>query len=572
MKLSYIILSVFILFVSQVIGQGKQSEEVTIIFKGNRQIESSFRISEDPKLIDTVIPFPEVNYPLLSLRYNTLIQVDTIQAAKLKLVDKLPEIYPGYVKAGIGSVFMPLAEVHYNSTRSRKYIYGANYKHVSSWGNIKGYAPAKFARNSLNAFGGINEKNYTARGDFHLNNRGLHWYGFPDENADRDSINNRFNDVGTRFAFESHKKDSLNVNYKIGLELNRFTDKKSKVDSLELWRARENYVAVNAGAWYKKGKEIFAVDLSLRANSYQYGERDTSISLYDTAIYRNNAVISLKPSITTFAFDNKLKAHIGVDVTIDAGAQSKAYIYPIAEFKYSLFDDIFIPYAGVKGGLKQNTIRGFSQENEFILSNLALRNEHNALTGYAGFKGTITKEIGFDINGRFSHVKDKALFVNDTTYTAGNRFTVIYDTMNIATIEGSLFYQMSEKIKIDAIGRFNSYQARNNIFAWNLPQIHFIARGHYNLYDKFIFNLDFCLEGGRRAKVYQAGTGIFEEDGQFAKTLGFIADFNLGVEYRYTKRISAFIQFNNFTAQRYQRWMNYPVQGFQVMGGATFRF
>jgi hypothetical protein len=552
--------------------QVKQSEDVTIIFKGNRQIESAFRIPENPKVIDTVIPFPEVNYPLLNLQYETNIQVDTIEAANVKLVDKLSQLYPGYVKAGIGSIFMPLGEIYYNNTRSRKYQYGGHFKHLSSLAAMKGNAPSQFARNSLTGFGAINEKKYSADAKIHFNSRGLHWYGFPNENADRDSIFNRFTDVGTALSFASHKKDSLTINYKVGLSYNHLNDKKSEIDSLALWRGRENYFALTGSVWYKKGKEVFTLDAGLRFNGYRYGEKDTSLTLLDTAIFRNNTVINLKPSITTFALDNKLKAHVGVDITLDVADQTKFYLYPLVEVKYSLFDDLFIPYAGVKGGLNQQTFRGLSQENEFILSNVVLRNEHNSLTGFAGFKGTLSNQMGFNIGASFAHVKDKAMFVNDTTYTAGNRFTVIYDTMNIATIEGSIFYQATEKIKVDVIGRFHSYQARNNIFAWNLPQLHFIARGTYNLYDKFIFNLDFALEGGRRAQVFAPGTGIYSENGQYAKTLGFIADFNLGVEYRYTKRLSAFVQFNNFTAQRYQRWMNYPVQGFQAMGGVTFRF
>jgi hypothetical protein len=54
--------------------------------------------------------------------------------------------------------------------------------------------------------------------------------------------------------------------------------------------------------------------------------------------------------------------------------------------------------------------------------------------------------------------------------------------------------------------------------------------------------------------------------------LGTIIDLNLGLEYRYNKRISAFVQLNNLASQRYMRWYNYPVQIFQVMGGVTARF
>ncbi len=568
------ILSIFVLTGFAAVAQKpiKNDDEILIV-NANRKIQPAFRISGAPKIIDTIIPQSEVEYPLLSLKYETAIKMDTIEPATVKLVDKLPQLYSTYVKIGIGSTFMPLGEVYYNNTRSRKYMYGGSLKHLSSFGDIKGYAPAQFDRTALNLYGGINEKNYTLRGDFINNNRGLHWYGFPNENADRDSIHNRFNEIGTQFSFASHKKDSAHLNYKVGLAYFNFHDLKSKVDSLENWRGRENFFAVTSSFWYKMGKEVFAADFNIRYNGYKYGEKDAGLSSLDTGIVSNNTIINLKPTITTFAMDNKLKAQVGVDITIDAHEKTKFYLYPVAEVKYSMFDDIIIPYAGIKGGLKQNTFKSLSLENEFILSNVQLKNEHNGINAYVGIKGTLSKRIAFNASASFSNHKNKALFVTDTVYAKGqNQFRVIYDTINIAALEGSISYQMTEKLKIDGIGRFFSYNARNNAYAWNLPQIQVIVRGSYNLFDKFLINLDMNYEGGRKGLVYGPGKEIIEEDGQYAKQLGFIADVNLGVEYRYNKRISAFVQFNNLAAQRYQRWYNYQVQGFQVMGGLTFRF
>jgi outer membrane receptor protein involved in Fe transport len=149
---------------------------------------------------------------------------------------------------------------------------------------------------------------------------------------------------------------------------------------------------------------------------------------------------------------------------------------------------------------------------------------------------------------------------------------VIYDTLTLSTFEGSLSYQQNEKLKIDGIGRIYSYQLQNQIYAWNLPTWQVILRGSYNLYDKFLINLDVNFEGGRKAKVYQKDPETLVENNQFAQPLQFITDINLGVEYRYNKRISAFIQFNNIASQRYFRWYKTPVQIFQVMGGITARF
>ena len=127
-------------------------------------------------------------------------------------------------------------------------------------------------------------------------------------------------------------------------------------------------------------------------------------------------------------------------------------------------------------------------------------------------------------------------------------------------------------MKIDVIGRYYSYNAKNNIFAWNLPQFQLVLRGAYNLYDKFILNVDVSLEGGRRAKVFGPGEDVLEENNQYGLKLGFLADANIGLEYRYNKRVSGFINLNNVAAQRYKRWYNYPTQGFQAMVGVTIRF
>jgi hypothetical protein len=80
------------------------------------------------------------------------------------------------------------------------------------------------------------------------------------------------------------------------------------------------------------------------------------------------------------------------------------------------------------------------------------------------------------------------------------------------------------------------------------------------------------FEGGRKAKVFQKDAETIVENNQFAQPLQLITDINLGVEYRYNKRISAFIQFNNMASQRYFRWYKTPVQIFQIMGGITARF
>lgn len=553
--------------------------ETVLIGNANRKIDPAYRISLSPTVIDTTIPMVVVDYPLLPLRHKTDAEVNQISPVSIRVVDKLNPLYKTYVKLGVGTDFatggiMPLGEVYFDATRSRKYMYGAHLKHLSNWGDFNDLATATFDRTKFNVYGGINERRYTLRGDVHYNNQGLHYYGISDTlGVGGDSLNQRFNDTGFDFSYASHKKDSATLNYGVGIMYNNFNSMKPERADFEDWRARENAFDLKTNASYKLGREVYAAEFNVRYNGYKYGVLDTSYAnLLDTGFVSNNTIVNLKPTITTQFKDDRFKAKVGLDIVFDAREKTRAHIYPIAEVKYSMFDDIFIPYVGIRGGLTQTTFKSLSRENEFIRSNVELRNEHKAIDFYGGIKGTLSKRMSFNIGANFANVKDMALFVTDSTYSLGNKFGVIYDTANVATVEGSLSYQLKEKIKVDAIVRYHSYNLINNSYAWNKPNLEVILRGSYNLFDKFIINLDVNLEQGRRALVYAPGEGVAEENGQYIQSLNFLGDANLGVEYRYSPRISAFVQTNNLASQRYMRWYNFPVQTFQILGGVTFKF
>jgi hypothetical protein len=547
-------------------------EEVIITTIGNRSVENSQRVASTPKILDTVFPVPNANFPLLAIDYMPSFDLQRIAPATVSLQQKLNQLYPGYAKIGIGSVLMPMADVYYNNTRSRKYNYGGNVQHISSFGPMRDVAPANFDRTAARGFISVIEKKYSWDAEALYKNQGLHFYGFPNENANADSIRQRFTTIGTSAQFHSHKKDSGAVNWHAGIAYRHFNDKKPVADSLIDWRATENYFAITGSASKRIGNEIFEAAIGLQNNRYNYGVQDSMIGVADSGFVRNNSFFYLRPHVTTYGKNGRLKAQIGVDISISKWDNTKAYLYPDFSAKYSMLKDALIPYVALKGGLTQQSFYALTGVNEFVLSHVELRNENKALEAVIGLKGTISKRIGFNVMASFANVKDRALFVKDTLHSAGNRFNVIYDTMNITTFEAALNYQLHEKIKLDLVGRYYSYNALNNTYAWNLPQVQVVLRGSYNLYDKFIFSADVNLEGGRKALVYATESGATLENGQYAVPLGFIADANLSVEYRYNKRISAFLNFNNIAAQRYKRWYNYPTQGLQAMAGVTFRF
>lgn len=571
-------LSLF-LFSQSLLAQKKHKKEdvETITAEANREVPEAYRIAEMPKIIDTVEKYEINNYSLLSLKYNTFIQVDTIKAANVVLKDKLSQLYSTYVRVGFGYPLIPVADVYFNNKRSRKYIFGASANHVSVWGKMKGYAPSTFDRTKGKIYGGIVNDKWTLKGDINGNYRGMKYYGIRDEEVSKDTILQRYNELGFNGRFDSHVKDSANLNYSIDLSYKNLYDRIPRVDSLKKWHAMENYMKIAPKFSYRWKDFTFGVDVDAKYNNYRYGFADTTktpTDSLDTGLVVNNFIFEVMPNASTSFFDNRLKAKIGVNLSYDYGIINKFRVYPLVEVQYHTKNGAFNPYIRLDGKLKQNTFREMSYENEFILSNQQLRNTSNTINAAIGMRGSITHQIGYNIQAEFGIHKDHLFFVNDTVYSPSrNKFRAIYDSLNIAKVEASMFYQLNEKIKIDVIGRYYSYMMKNEVFAWNMLDYEVIFRGSYNLYDKFLVSLSFDIQGGRKAKVYELlDASTIEEENVYAQKLGLIYDIDLHMEYRYNPRISFFIDLNNVAANKYNRWLNYPVYGIQALAGATFRF
>ena len=55
-------------------------------------------------------------------------------------------------------------------------------------------------------------------------------------------------------------------------------------------------------------------------------------------------------------------------------------------------------------------------------------------------------------------------------------------------------------------------------------------------------------------------------------TLDRYFDVNAHLGYKYNERWTAFLRANNITNKSYQKWLDYQVQGCQVVLGANYKF
>jgi hypothetical protein len=545
--------------------------------KGNRDIERTLRIPSAPKIIDSIKTSAVPNRPLLGPKLTVNVTTDTIDAATIETEQLLEKIYPFYLKLGMGSTLMPLGEFYVNSTRSRANYYGLHVKHLSFFGDIKNrekqlMAPASFDNTSIQGNFETFQKSFTLNSHLNYTNHGFHYYGLTQPEVDKDSIAQRYQLVNAHADITTNRGDTGVFNVQTTIDF-RYTGTDSPMaDSLKDWRAKEQGFNINGLGYLRSGNNMFYGNLGLRYNGYAYGIQDSILILSDSGIVRKNTILDVNPGIKSTLLNNKLIIDAGFRVSVDFAQETRAYFFPAITMQYALSSNQFVPFIALQGQAKQRSLTGFYQENQFVLPNLIIQNQINPYDIQLGFKGVAARKFSYGLAANFIKENNRAFFVTDTLISTGNKFTLVYDSLNHTKIEGRFGYQAGEKLGLDVIARYHSYELLNEAKAWNLPQAEIILQASYNLFDKFLVKAGLDMSFGRYAKVYETGTNVTEFNNQFVYDLGNVIDGNLTLEYRYNKRISGFIQLNNIASQRYLRFYNYPVMPISVFGGLTIKF
>jgi len=519
----------------------------------NPTISDAFKINENPGFVETKVETPKLNYPILKKQILTTFTVEPIEPAKMKR-EKLPKLYKSYVKIGLGSNLTTLADIYYNNTRSRKHSYGIQASHFGSQGQIKDAGFSGFSNNSIDIYGKKFMRKHLASGGLDYNYDALHFYGYdPAEftTIDKKSTKQFFSKAGFDAGVKSFLKDSADINYDVKLNYDYLWDNYS---------ADEHNVVVDAELQQFYNKELIKLNASLDINSFGNSQDENY----------TNGILKLHPQIISRG--DKWRLNAGLGIFMDADNTARFYFKPIAEFKYNVVDDIIIPYAGITGEVKRNNFRSFTDENPFLISNLELRNSNHKPQLYAGIRGSFSSKIAFNVKASRGKVEALPLFVNDTSVSLANKFAVIYDTVTVSNFSGEVTYRQGEKLNLMLRGDYFIYEMRNEQKPWHLPSYKVTLSGKYNLKDKIIAKVDIFAFSKQFAKTFDPTEGEELRDGVYAKTLNGLVDINLGVEYRYSSRLSAFLNFNNLAAVRYYRWNNYPTQRFNVLGGVSYSF
>ncbi len=528
-----------------------------VVKKYNPNIIDAEKIKFIPEIDDEPVKLEtKLDYSFLSKQIPVSFQLDPIAPAKIK-GEPLVKLYNGYAKLGLGNAFMPLAEVYYNNGRSKDFAWGAHVKYLNLL-ELNEFEDSDQDKAHVALYGKRFWKKNTVDASINYDLHNLNYYGvhqlpnsFSPNLIPDYSIEQTYNRIGFHSGITSTKKDLFNLRYKGDLDY--------KLTRAKGGTTEHNFIA-KANLSQIHNKELYNLDFIWDYNQYDFAS--------------NNSILGIMPQITTNG-DN-FKVNVGFGLYLNAAIENDFHFYPIAEVKFNVIEDFLVPYAGVNGQIRRNNYSSITQENPFVAENLAIQNTNENFNLYGGFRGTLSKATSFNISGSLTRLENEYFYVKNFPFTTSNpdRFSLIYDDVDELEIKGELAYRKNDKIRLYLLGQYFNYETSNELEAWHRPEIKLTASGEYNIQKKIIISADFFYWGEQFARTINptsanpiSSTIVFQTE-----RLDGIFDANLGFEYRYTKKLSAFINFNNIAGINYEKYQDYPAQGFNLLGGFTYAF
>jgi RNAse (barnase) inhibitor barstar len=263
----------------------------------------------------------------------------------------------------------------------------------------------------------------------------------------------------------------------------------------------------------------------------------------------------------------QITAGFNTSIFINGKDSAVPYFNPVIKVNYPLIPGLANIYAGIDGRYQKQSLRNIINSNPFT-SQYELTNMYENLKSYLGINAKMGASADAMFEIAYSDVSKMPLFVTrkDSNF-AVNSFSILYTQVSLLKFSAAFNYSFSEKVRIGVLGNFYNYEISEQAYPWQLPNVDAKMNMRFNIKNKLYPHIDIMAFGAQKQKTMDINTKINTNN-----NIEAFYDISMGLDYRFKNKLSAFVQANNLLNNRYQRWYNYPVYGFNIIGGITMIF
>ncbi len=516
----------------------KKTIDITSTFKPALRDAAKINFNAVPPATDSMRPRLTYNIPQQPVSLNY--QSGALSPVALP-VQSLAWQNSNYIKLGVGNVHLPYVQAGFTF---------GDIKSASLNIFAKGYSSKGSLDNQKNTYANVGAKGFLKSGNNMLwdgnvgfTGQDYYFYGYhPDTlKFTKKDVRQRFRTFEGGIGLQNINSTEFGINYHPSFKISGFNGK-------NIWANANELNAVLDVPVEKTINEQFTIKLGATANITSY--RKEGINTI------NNNIYYVSPAVV-YRGEN-LWIHGGV---IPSWDNKNFHLLPDMMAELTTNDKKFTLQAGWLGSYDKGSYQRFATVNPWIMQPDSLLNTRKQ-EFYGGIKGILGKGFTYNAKAGVIQYRNVAMFVNDTS--DGKTFETVYaSSMKAFHVHGEIGYAKGEIFNASAsLDMYQYGTIKNQPAAWGLLPVEFNADMRWQVIKDLYWTANLSAWGPPDYRTkdldVKSGKGAF--------------DLSTGLEFKITRQLNLWLQMNNILNNKYERWNQYQVYGFNVLGGIVFNF
>lgn len=453
--------------------------------------------------------------------------------------------YSNYIKAGVGNVHIPYVQAGFSFGDSKNSFFNIFAKEYTSKGKLP------FQKNNYTAVSAAGTvrtaSNLEWNGNIGFKSEDYFFYGFQPttEVFTKDDLRQRFQTYEGKLSLRNMTATDYGLTYNPNIKVDVFGGNNF------MGKATETNTLLNLPLTKTFG-ETFSFNLGITADLTHYAPVSSAViqnNLYyvSPSVHVKTSNFNLTAGVSP-AWDNKL-FHLLPNIMADIVTNDKSFTLQVGWIGY--YDKgSYQRYAGINPWIAEPAFLMDTRSQEL----------------YAGIKGSLLDHFSYSAKVSAVQYRNMPLFVNDSI--DGKTFKTVYAySLQALKMHGEIAWTQGEDLSwVNAITLSHYSNVQGQLAPWGLVPLELTSALRWQLFKDFFLKGELYGYGGAPYESKVSSTTYKNVTGQSG------VDVNAGVEFKVARQVNLWLQMNNLFNDKYQRWHQYPVYGFNILGGIVFSF
>ncbi|RTQ45720.1 hypothetical protein EJV47_24860 [Hymenobacter gummosus] len=532
-----------------------EEAEVEVVKERENQLPEAARnydkvVLPAPPKADRVVKYTFPDFRLPSQNLNPSVRVLTIKQEEL-----LP-LQGNYARVGVGNYASLFGEAHAHTTRNEDHALGLDLRHLSSARGPVDGKNSSVSQSRLGLNGELYRGAMTLGAGVKLGRDRANFYGYSPNTEPKpsaDSIKQTFFRVDAQ-AFVRNRDRDAKFQYDLAAGYRYWKDR---------FEAKESDVyAQLRTAYYVTEKGRVRLDGDLSFISFEDSLKVSRPFVQATAQYEQRIGERLDVAIgATLGYTG--------DTINDA---KQVTVFPAVRLGYAVVEDKFVLFAGLGGGLQRVTMYELTQENAWLRKNQQVADTRRGPSVFFGFNAAPARALQASV--KVTLANDNNLYFYNLSRRDSTKYDLVYNregSTQLINVHGELIYNAAEKLRVGTRLDYNGYKV-DLPKAYHRPNFQGAFFASYNMYDKLMLGGELYGLSSSYGSVLRRSTTLPVEYSEVLRKTDSVIDLNLRADYRFSENLSFFVLGNNLLGRKYERFLNYPTKGINVLAGAGYQF